>query len=493
MIHDHHAIHRNHIQNTGRLNARHLVVRVAGLRIQGRRKNAGQPLECTYCAVEQRRRTGNRLTEPARARHDLLVQRVAMGVAERFVRAGERVLEPLGSEPEALSHDRIDLIVMDPPNVRLREALFSQHTKKLEPRIVEARRGVDEGIVEIYENELDVTGLSHNGSYYEVMRTRRFGRTGWNVSEVGYGAWQIGGNMWGEVSQRDAEAVIEAALEAGVTFFDTALAYGEGRSEQVLGGVLRRTGMRDQVRVATKVPPKDRRWPARHDARLRDIFPGSWITDCTRRSIEFLGFEPDLQQLHVWSDSWADDPEWYEALVALKEAGAIRAFGVSVNDHEPDSALRVTASGRIDSLQVIYNVFDQTPERALFPAALENDVAVIVRVPLDEGSLGGKLTRASKFAKDDVRSSYFRGERLAETVDHVEKLRPVLENEEQTLAQGALRFCLTHEAVSTVIVGTTKPDHVRDNAGVSERGPLDEKTVRALRAHAWPRNFYDRD
>ena len=263
--------------------------------------------------------------------------------------------------------------------------------------------------------------------------------------------------------------------------------------EQVLGGVLRRTGMRKQVRVATKVPPKDRRWPARHDARLRDVFPAAWITECTHRSIEFLGFEPDLQQLHVWSDTWADDPEWYEALLALKEQGACSAFGVSVNDHEPQSALRVTASGRIDSLQVIYNVFDQTPERELFPAAREHDVAVIVRVPLDEGSLGGKLTRDSKFAKDDVRSNYFRGGRLAETVDHVDRLRPVLENKEQTLAQGALRFCLTHEAVSTVIVGTTKPDHVRDNARVSDRGVLDEETVSALRAHAWPRNFYDRD
>ena len=416
-----------------------------------------------------------------------------MGVTERFIGAAEGVLEPLRSEAETLAHDWIDLIVMDATDIRFRVTRFSEHAKKLEPRIVEARRGVDEGVVEVYEDELDVTGLSHNGSYYEGMRTRRFGRTGWEVSEIGYGAWQIGGNMWGHVSQREAEAVLEAALEAGVTFFDTALAYGEGRSEQVLGGVLRRTGMREQVRVATKVPPKDRRWPARPDARLRDIFPAAWITECTRRSIAFLGFEPDLQQLHVWTDSWADDPEWYEALLALKEEGACRAFGVSVNDHDPASAVRVTASGRIDSLQVIYNVFDQTPERELFPAARENDVAVIVRVPLDEGSLGGKLRRDSKFAKDDVRSSYFRGERLVQTVDRVERLRPVLENTEQTLAQGALRFCLAHEAVSTVIVGTTKPDHVRDNARVSDRGALDEETVSALRAHAWPRNFYDPD
>ena len=358
---------------------------------------------------------------------------------------------------------------------------------------MEARRGVDERIVEIYENKLDVTGLSHDRSYYGGMRTRRFGRTGWQVSDVGYGAWQIGGNMWGQVTERDAEAVVEAALEAGVTFFDTALAYGEGRSERLLGGVLRRTGMRKQVRVATKVPPKDRRWPARHDAPLQDVFPYAWITECTHRSMDFLGFEPDLQQLHVWSDTWADEAEWYEAMLALKEEGCFTAFGVSVNDHEPQSAVRVTASGRIDSLQVIYNVFDQTPEQELFPAAIENDVAVIVRVPLDEGSLGGKLTKETQFAPDDVRARYFRGDRLAHTVDRVEKLRPVLENRDQTLAQGALRFALTHSAVSTVIVGTTKPAHIRDNADVSDRGSLDEETVAALLAHAWPRNFYDPD
>lgn len=322
------------------------------------------------------------------------------------------------------------------------------------------------------------------------MRTRRFGRTGWQVSEIGYGAWQIGGNMWGDVPGKVAEDAIEAALEAGITFFDTANVYGEGRSEKILGQVLKRTGMVGRVRVATKVPPMDRNWPASHTAPLRAVFPAHWIRERTAASLVNLGFEPDLQQLHVWSDSWADDAEWYDALLELRENGSIRAFGVSVNDHEPGSALRVTRSGKIDSLQVIYNIFDQTPEAELLPAAQQHDVAVIVRVPLDEGSLGGKLTGSTRFDAGDVRSRYFRGERLAQTVDHVEAVRPVLERDDQTLAQGALRFCLSTPAVSTVIAGSVNPHHIHDNASVSERGSLDAATIARLRSHAWPRNFY---
>lgn len=326
------------------------------------------------------------------------------------------------------------------------------------------------------------------------MKMRKFGRTGWNVSEIGYGAWQIGGNMWGEVPDRSAEAALEAALEAGITFFDTALAYGHGRSEQVLGRVLKRTGMRAGVRVATKVPPMDGAWPARHDASLRDVFPAHWIKSCTEKSAENLGVGPiDVQQLHVWSDSWADDAEWSDALEDLKNGGSILAYGVSVNDHEPESALHVTRSGKIDSLQVIYNIFDQTPEKELFPAAMERSVAIIVRVPLDEGSLGGKLTKDSKFDEGDVRARYFRGERLAQTVERVEELRPVLESNEQTLAQGALRFCLSHPAVSTIIAGSVNARHIADNAQVSDRGSLDGEMIGRLRGHAWPRNFYKQD
>lgn len=323
------------------------------------------------------------------------------------------------------------------------------------------------------------------------MRTRRFGREGWEVSEIGYGAWQIGGNMWGDVSDHAGEAAIEAALAAGITFFDTALAYGNGRSEQILGRVLKRTGMRDRVRVATKIPPMNKEWPARHNAKLRDVFPAHWIWSCTHESLENLGIGPvDLQQLHVWSDNWTDDNEWSDALQRLKDAGNIYAYGVSVNDHQPESAVRVTRSGKIDSLQVIYNIFDQSPEKELFPAAQQMEVAVIVRVPLDEGSLGGKLTKDSKFEAGDVRARYFAGERLAQAVDRVEQLGPLLETNDQSLAQGALRFCMSHPAVSTVIAGSVDARHIADNARVSDLGSLDADTLAQLRAHAWERNFY---
>jgi aryl-alcohol dehydrogenase-like predicted oxidoreductase len=220
------------------------------------------------------------------------------------------------------------------------------------------------------------------------------------------------------------------------------------------------------------------------------VYPADWITACTEQSIANLGFEPDVQQLHVWSDSWAHDDEWYDALLRLKERGSIRAFGVSVNDHEPASALEVTGSGRIDSLQVIYNVFDQSPQVELFDAARANDVAVIARVPLDEGSLSGRYTRDTKFTSGDMRSRYFAGDRLGQTVARVEKLRPILEGEGQSLAQGALRFCLSHDAVSTVIAGSTNPAHIRANAAVSEMGPLRGDVLELLKQHQWARNFY---
>lgn len=324
-----------------------------------------------------------------------------------------------------------------------------------------------------------------------AMMNRRLGRTGWRVSEIGYGAWQIGGTMWGPVEEAAAKAALAAALESGIDFFDTALAYGHGRSERLVGEVIGASGERDRVRIATKVPPMNWQWPARHDAPLRDVFPADWIRECAYRSLGNLGGDPiDLLQLHVWTDAWAEDGEWYDALCALREEGAIRAFGVSVNDHDPASALAVTRSGRIDTIQVIYNVFDQSPEAELFPAAQAADVGVIVRVPLDESSLGGTLRPDTVFAEGDMRRSYFRGARLAETVKRVERLRPLLAAGGQTLAQGALRFCLSHPAVSTVIVGSVDPGHILENVLASRAGPLEPSARIRLKSHVWPRNFY---
>jgi aryl-alcohol dehydrogenase-like predicted oxidoreductase len=296
--------------------------------------------------------------------------------------------------------------------------------------------------------------------------------------------------MWEEIPESRGKAALHAALDSGIDFFDTALVYGNGLSERLVGEVVREAGARERVRVATKVPPLSRIWPANPGVALRDAYPAHWIRECAEQSLRHLDIGPiDLLQLHTWTDAWVDEPEWHEALSALREEGKIRAFGVSVNDHDPGSALQVTRSGKIDSIQVIYNIFDQSPAAELFPAAAEAGVGVIARVPLDEGSLTGKYTKETIFPPGDFRGDYFSGERLGETVDRVERLRPLLERPGQTLAQGALRFCLSNPAVSTVIAGSTNPEHVRQNAEASDLGELDPATSAALREHAWARNF----
>ncbi len=320
------------------------------------------------------------------------------------------------------------------------------------------------------------------------MRYRTFGRPGWKVSEIGYGAWQLGGNMWGEVPERRAAEALRAALGAGIDFFDTALAYGNGRSEQLVGRVLREEGAVGKVRVATKVPPKDNRWPASAAVPLREVFPRDWIRRCAETSLRNLDIGTlDLLQLHTWTDAWVDDAEWFDELSRLEDEGKIRGFGVSISEYDPSTALDVTRSGKVDSLQIVYNAFEQAPNDELLPAAQENDVAVIVRVPLDEGALAGKLTQGSRFPPDDFRSRFFAPEKLPEFVRRAEAVRPILERGGQSMATGALRFGLSHPAVSTVIVGSTSAAPVRENAAVSERGPLPPATLAELRPHAWDR------
>lgn len=320
------------------------------------------------------------------------------------------------------------------------------------------------------------------------MRSRPFGKTDWKVSEIGFGCWGMGGG-WGPRDDAQAKAAIRWALELGVDFFDTAWIYGEGKSETLLGEGLR--GTAKSYRVATKVPAKTMDWPARPGLDIRKAFPVDWILRCTETSLKRLGMERvDLQQMHIWTDAWGAADEWREAAARLKSQGKIRAFGVSVNDHEPDSALQLVATGEIDSVQVIYNIFDPAPEQRLFPLAQEHGVAVIARVPFDEGSLSGIFTRETCFPKSDWRSGYFKGARLAETCERVEKLKVFLDKETPTLSALALKFCLSHPAVSTVIPGMRRPEHVEANCAVSGQPPLSAEKRAALKEHAWARNFY---
>ena len=321
------------------------------------------------------------------------------------------------------------------------------------------------------------------------MRYRRLGRTGIEMSEVGYGAWGIGGKQWKGGTDQESLRALHRAFELGLNFIDTALAYGDGHSEKLVGDVVKAAPHR--VFVATKVPPKNRIWPAAPASRIEDVFPYDYIVESTEESLRNLGLDSiDLQQLHVWDPGWLERDEWKRAFEDLRKSGKARFFGISINDHQPDSALDVVASGLIDTVQVIYNIFDQTPERNLFPAAQMHDVGVLARVPLDEGSLTGAIREDSEFEGDEFRAFYFRGDRKREVVRRVSALQEDVADTGGSLAEVALRFCLSHPAVSTVIPGMRKVRNVESSCGVSDAGPLPAATLEKVRNHAWNKNYY---
>ena len=316
------------------------------------------------------------------------------------------------------------------------------------------------------------------------MQYRTFGRTGWQVSEVGYGMWGMGG--WTGSDDEESLASLDRAVELGCNFFDTAWAYGDGKSEKLLGQTLRRHRGR-RLYVATKIPPKNRQWPGRAEYALDDVFPADYIREYTVKSLENLGVDMiDLQQFHVWSDAWAGDGRWQRAVESLKKSGLVRAFGISINRWEPENVLRALDTGLVDAVQVVYNVFDQNPEDELFPACLERNIAVIARVPFDEGSLTGTLTPQSRWPEGDFRNLYFFPEHLAETLRRVERLRGDVPGG-MTMPELTLRHILQHRAISTVIPGMRKTRHVEQNAGVSDGHPLPESLMATLRGHRWDR------
>jgi aryl-alcohol dehydrogenase-like predicted oxidoreductase len=320
------------------------------------------------------------------------------------------------------------------------------------------------------------------------MRYRKLGRSGVEVSEIGVGAWAMGGTMWGGPRDADSRRALERAVAHGVNFIDTALVYGQGHSERLVGEFVR---AHRGVLVATKVPPKSGAWPARPGAPLEPEFPAAWIRECCERSLANLGVERiDLLQLHVWADAWTDRDEWYGTMTRLREEGKIRLLGISINSHDPGSALRVVRAGRVDALQVFYNIFDQSPEDELFGACLEHGVGVLARVPFDEGSLTGKLRADTRFPVGDFRNDYFGGGKLAATVEKVEAMRPLVERAAGSMARGALRFCLSHRAVSTVIPGMRDVRQADENCAASDDGPLPDEVLAALRPFRWVRAPY---
>jgi aryl-alcohol dehydrogenase-like predicted oxidoreductase len=291
-------------------------------------------------------------------------------------------------------------------------------------------------------------------------------------------------------SDAESAAALEMAIDCGINFFDTALAYGNGHSEKLVGAAVRASNRK--VYVGTKVPPKNMLWPARRGTGIQEVFPYDYILESTEQSLRNLGLERiDLQQLHVWNPEWLDRDEWKRGFEKLKSSGKAAAVGVSINDHEPESALELVKTGLIDTVQVIYNIFDQSPEEELFPLCKEHHVGVLARVPLDEGSLAGAVTEDTQFDENDFRSRYFGEDRKRQVVERVTALMNDLELETpDALPEIALRFCLSHPAVSTVIPGMRTTRSVAANAGIPGKGPLPAHTLQIVRRHAWKRNFY---
>jgi aryl-alcohol dehydrogenase-like predicted oxidoreductase len=318
------------------------------------------------------------------------------------------------------------------------------------------------------------------------MHSRRFGRLGWPVSEIGYGLWGVGG--WTGSDDDESVKSIERSIELGCTFFDTALAYGDGKSEQILGRVLKRHRDKSLV-VATKIPPKNRHWPALPTHKLSEVFPPDYVREATETSLKNLGVETiDLQQFHVWTDQWADDERWQRAVDDLKSQKLIRGFGISINRWEPTNVLKALRTKLVDSVQVVYNVFDQNPEDELFPMCRELGVAVIARVPFDEGSLTDTMTRDMTWPAGDWRNLYFAPEYLGDILDHVDALRPDVPAD-MTMPELALRFILESPDVSTIIPGMRRVKNVEANIAVSDGTRLPADVMAKMRSHRWIRTY----
>ena len=320
------------------------------------------------------------------------------------------------------------------------------------------------------------------------MKLRKLGRTDFEVSEIAQGLWGMG--SWPDSNDQQSRKALQLAADLGCNFFDSAWAYGDGKADGLLGELLgSRAGNNGQSRLyaASKIAPLNRRWPASSRYAYEDVFPANYVLEQAERIRRKLQVETiDLLQFHVWDDTWSDKKEFHDTVERLKRDGLVRAFGLSLNRWEPENGIRALRTGLVDSVQVIYNIFDQNPEDELFPLCSELNIGVIARVPLDEGSLGGKLTAETKFAKGDFRAGYFNAENRAATLERIARIKAILPNS-MSLPELALRFILSNPVVSTVIVGMRKPEHVRENLGFSDTGPLEPGLLAELKKHRWVR------
>ena len=316
------------------------------------------------------------------------------------------------------------------------------------------------------------------------MKYRKLGRTGLEVSDISCGLWGMSG--WSGSDDQQSLASLQLAVDSGCNFFDTAWAYGDGKSDGLLGEIMARNP-KARIYAASKIPPANDKWPALPKYKYRDVFSPEHVlkyADLIRKKLRTDSI--DLLQFHVWDDSWTDNADFRSTVEKLKDGGWIHYFGLSLNRWEPANGIKALRTGLVDVVQVIYNVFDQAPEDELFPVCQELSVGVIARVPLDEGSLGGKMTLETRFPKSDWRSGYFGPENLGKTIERVEKLRKIVPAG-MTMPEMALRFILSHPAVSTTIVGMRTPEHVRENIPTSDAGPLESPLLDELQRHRWDR------
>jgi aryl-alcohol dehydrogenase-like predicted oxidoreductase len=316
------------------------------------------------------------------------------------------------------------------------------------------------------------------------MKHRKLGRTGFNVSDISYGLWGMSG--WSGSNDNQSLGSLQLSVDSGCNFFDTAWAYGEGKSDGLLGEIMERNSKK-RLYAASKIPPKNDKWPAVPRYKYEDVFPPDHVlkyADLIRRKLRVDSI--DVLQFHVWDDSWTDNPDFRSTVEKLKDGGWIKYFGLSINRWEPENGIKALHTGLVDVVQVIYNIFDQAPEDELFPICQELNIGIIARVPLDEGSLGGKMTLGTRFPKDDWRSGYFGPENLRPTIERVEKLRKILPAG-MTLPEMALRFILSHPAVSTTIVGMRDAKHVGENIAASDAGGLESALLGELKHHRWDR------
>jgi aryl-alcohol dehydrogenase-like predicted oxidoreductase len=316
------------------------------------------------------------------------------------------------------------------------------------------------------------------------MKYRMFGRSGLEVSEIGPGLWGMSG--WSGSDDKESLASLQLSVDRGCNFFDTAWAYGEGSSDGLLGEIMQQNKAK-QLYAASKIPPANDRWPALPSYQYQEVFPAKHVfryADLIRKQLRVDAI--DLLQFHVWDDSWSEEKDFRSTVEKLKKDGTIRYFGLSLNRWEPENGLKALRTGLVDAVQVIYNIFDQAPEDALFPLCEELKIGVIARVPFDEGSLGGTMTLATRFPKADWRAGYFGPQNLPQTIRRVDKLKKILP-EGMTLPEMALRFILSHPAVCTTIPGMRKVEHVKHNLRASEAGPLDKGLLTELKKHRWDR------